>query len=100
MSWYLRSMGDRDTHRGTYSITAGIVAADCGLGFVPLTQTNSAPIVLNGDPPDPDQVCPECQQARPVHSAGQRSERPGTSRAASASTPWRNGKDDSPACTR
>lgn len=59
--WYLRSMGDADTHTGTYSIATHSVHAVCGAEFVPLKRTNGAPIVLAPIPPDPDQVCPECK---------------------------------------
>jgi hypothetical protein len=61
--WYLRSMGDADTHRGTYSISACSVHALCGAEFQPLKRTNGAPILLVGAPPDPDQICPACQEA-------------------------------------
>ncbi|MGH3825424.1 MAG: hypothetical protein ACRDRA_21675 [Pseudonocardiaceae bacterium] len=59
--WYLRSMGDRDTHRGTYSIATRSVHAVCGAEFEPLKLTNGTPIALAGSPPDPAQVCRECQ---------------------------------------
>lgn len=62
--WYLRSMGDRDTHRGTYSITTRSVHAACGAEFQPLKTTAGAPIVLAGSPLDPDQVCQVCQGAK------------------------------------
>jgi hypothetical protein len=64
VSWYLRSMSDRDTHRGAYSIATRSVRAVCGVEFEPLTLTNGAPIALAGDPPDPDQVCQTCRQGR------------------------------------
>lgn len=62
--WYLRSMGDRDTHSGTYSIATRSVHALCGVEFEPLKRTTGAPIVLNGSPPDPDQICPACYHTR------------------------------------
>lgn len=62
MSWYLRSMADRDTHRGTYSIAARSVHAACGAEFVPLRLTTGAPITLTA-PPDRDQICPQCQRS-------------------------------------
>ncbi|MGH3823767.1 MAG: hypothetical protein ACRDRA_13205 [Pseudonocardiaceae bacterium] len=61
-AWYLRSMGDRDTHCGTYSIMTSSVHAACGAEFEPLKRTNGAPIVLTPAPPDPDQICPTCQR--------------------------------------
>lgn len=64
--WYLRSMADRDTHRGTYSITTRSVHAVCGAKFQPLKLTNGAPIVLKGNPPDPAQVCLDCRRVRIV----------------------------------
>ncbi|MGH3821782.1 MAG: hypothetical protein ACRDRA_02890 [Pseudonocardiaceae bacterium] len=54
-------MGDRDTHRGTYSIATRSVHAACGAEFEPLKRTNGAPIVLTPAPPDPDQDCRDCQ---------------------------------------
>ena len=59
--WFLRSMSDRDTHRGIYSITTRSVHALCGAEFEPLKRTNGTPIVLSPAPPDPDQVCQECR---------------------------------------
>lgn len=61
VSWYLRSLGDHDTHRGT--LCQGSVIADCGIRFAP------RPVVfgrtaLPGNPLDPEQVCPECFRAR------------------------------------
>jgi hypothetical protein len=61
--WYLRSIGDADTHRGTYSIATRSVQALCGAEFQPLTRTTGAPIVLVGAPPDPDQICQTCKEA-------------------------------------
>lgn len=60
--WYLRSMGDADTHRGTYSMVTRSVHAVCGVEFQPLMRTTGAPIVLTPSPPDPAQVCPACQR--------------------------------------
>jgi hypothetical protein len=60
--WYLRSMGDRDTHRGTYSMVTRSVHAVCGVEFQPLERTDGAPIVLVPAPPDPAQICPLCQR--------------------------------------
>jgi hypothetical protein len=59
--WYLRSLGDADTHRATYSIVTRSVHAVCGAEFEPLKTTNGAPIVLVPTPPDPAQICPVCQ---------------------------------------
>jgi hypothetical protein len=59
--WYLRSMGDRDTHRGTYSIVTRSVHAVCGAKFQPLKTTTGAPIVLTPLPPDPEQICLTCR---------------------------------------
>jgi hypothetical protein len=60
VSWYLRSMGDRDTHRGRYSTATRSVHAACGAEFVPITLADGG-LVLPGSPPDPAQVCPECR---------------------------------------
>ncbi|MGH3672796.1 MAG: hypothetical protein ACRDSH_19565 [Pseudonocardiaceae bacterium] len=64
-SWYLRSVGDRDTHRGTM-VTNGTVTATCGAVFPPRPLALGG-FALRGDPPDPTQVCPVCrsgEQAR------------------------------------
>ena len=70
MPWYLRSMADQDTHRGEYSITSHKVHAACGLQFVPLKLADGAPLVLPGDPPDPDQICPDCHQSKTAVTPG------------------------------
>jgi hypothetical protein len=59
--WYLRSMGDHDTHRGEQRADGTVVAA-CGVVFQP----RPLRIALPGarDPPDPDQICPPCYRAR------------------------------------
>ncbi|MGH3823488.1 MAG: hypothetical protein ACRDRA_11765 [Pseudonocardiaceae bacterium] len=59
--WFLRSMGDGDTHRGAYSITTRSVHAVCGAEFEPLKLTTGKPILLDGTPPDPDQICLDCR---------------------------------------
>ena len=59
--WFLRSMSNQDTHRGTYSIITRSVHALCGAEFEPLKRSNGAPIMLTPAPPDPDQVCQDCQ---------------------------------------
>lgn len=69
MNWFLRSMGDRDTHCGTYSIATRSVHAACGAEFQPLTLTNGAPIVLAPSPPDPDQICPQCKRGGALGAA-------------------------------
>jgi hypothetical protein len=35
VSWYLRSLADADTHRGSYSTVTRSVHALCGVEFVP-----------------------------------------------------------------
>ncbi len=69
LSWYLRSLRDHDTHRGSLREN-GMVLARCGASFTPrptLTVIGPPPgqlatgdLALPGRPPDPDQVCPEC----------------------------------------
>lgn len=59
MSWYLRSMGDRDTHHGGVVRPDGTVAADCGVEFEPLLLPLGS-LALRGGPADPRQVCPKC----------------------------------------
>lgn len=68
--WFLRSLGDHDTHRGRMRAD-GTVAARCGLSFTPRPTLRIAgpppgalvagPLALKGTPPDPEQVCSECQ---------------------------------------
>ncbi|MGH3800541.1 MAG: hypothetical protein ACRDTD_10485 [Pseudonocardiaceae bacterium] len=60
MNWYLQSLADHDTHRGT--MNRGVVNTECGLQFTPRTVAFGAK-ALPGRPVDPDQVCPECQRA-------------------------------------
>ncbi|MGH3898773.1 MAG: hypothetical protein ACRDTA_11080 [Pseudonocardiaceae bacterium] len=60
MSWYLRSLGDHDTHRGSYSIVTRSVHSVCGVEFVPRRLLPGGP-ALPGHPQDPDQVCPQCR---------------------------------------
>jgi hypothetical protein len=64
MSWYLRSLADADTHRGSYSIVTRSVHALCGIEFVPRELPLGGP-ALPGNPLDPDQVCSACAKAEP-----------------------------------
>lgn len=60
-AWFLRSMGDHDTHRGIYSPATRSVHALCGVEFVPRrVGLNGDRLALPGNPPDPDQVCAAC----------------------------------------
>lgn len=64
-TWFLRSMGDQDTHAGTYSVVTRSVHARCGAEFQPLPiGVHGDRIALPGVPPDPDQICPTCAGAR------------------------------------
>jgi hypothetical protein len=67
MAWYLRSIGDRDTHRGAVLHPDGMVTAACGIRFRP-RELVVGMTALRGEPPDPDQVCPVCRRtpARPA----------------------------------
>jgi hypothetical protein len=58
--WFLRSMGDHDTHCGTRR-AGGTVVAACGVEFEPRPVRIALPGA--GDPPDPDQICPQCYRA-------------------------------------
>lgn len=60
--WYLRSMGDRDTHRGDLNGDSTITA-ECGLKFRPIGLPGNR-VSLSGFPPDPEQVCPKCRTVR------------------------------------
>lgn len=69
-AWYLRSLGDQDTHRGELG-EDGTVVAHCGASFTPrptLKVVGPPPgtlvtgdLALQGSPPDPEQVCPQCR---------------------------------------
>jgi hypothetical protein len=58
MSWYLQSMGDADTHRGELQ-PDGTLSAVCGIHFRPIDLPLGG-VSLQGYPPDPDQICPDC----------------------------------------
>ncbi|MGH3825530.1 MAG: hypothetical protein ACRDRA_22230 [Pseudonocardiaceae bacterium] len=70
MSWYLRSFGDQDTHRGDLR-PDGTVLARCGAVFTPRPTWRvigpppgtivTGDLALKGNPSDPDQVCPRCK---------------------------------------
>ena len=62
MPWYLRSIGDRDTHRSELLHPDGTVTAACGIRFRPRELLRGA-IALRGEPPDPDQICPACRRS-------------------------------------
>lgn len=64
MRWYLRSLADRDTHHGEYSATTRSVHARCGIEFVPLKLADGGPLALPDNPPDPDQICPQCYRGK------------------------------------
>ncbi|MGH3693873.1 MAG: hypothetical protein ACRDRX_07775 [Pseudonocardiaceae bacterium] len=71
LAWYLRSLADHDTHRGQLG-DDDTVLARCGVSFTPRPTLRVAgrppgtlvagPAALRGSPPDPDQVCGECQR--------------------------------------
>jgi hypothetical protein len=58
--WFLAGLGDGMTHCGRYSIASRSVLATCGIEFVPL-RLPFGRLALVGNPPDPDQVCPQCR---------------------------------------
>ncbi len=60
MTWYLRSIGDHDTHCGVLRPTEGTVTALCGVTFVPRALPLGRGLGFSGNPPDPEQVCPAC----------------------------------------
>jgi len=60
VAWFLRSISDRDTHRGIYSSATRSVHAVCGIEFQPLKRATGAPIAFTPSPPDRDQVCQQC----------------------------------------
>ena len=71
LAWYLRSLSDRDTHHGSMR-EDGTVLARCGVTFTPRPTLRivgpppgklvTGDLALKGNPPDPDQVCPECRR--------------------------------------
>jgi hypothetical protein len=61
VSWYLRSLCDRDTHRGELRHD-GTVIALCGITFRPRLLP-AGTVALPGQPPDPAQICPRCYRA-------------------------------------
>ncbi|MGH3852833.1 MAG: hypothetical protein ACRDR6_04910 [Pseudonocardiaceae bacterium] len=63
MSWYLRSLGDRDTHRAGLLHPDGTVTAACGIRFRP-PEFLRGTTALRGEPPDPAQICPACDTRR------------------------------------
>jgi hypothetical protein len=64
MNWYLRSMGDQDTHRAELRAD-GSVHALCGIEFVPRELPLGGP-ALPAYPLDPEQVCQACRGAEAV----------------------------------
>lgn len=58
--WYVQSLSDHDTHRGY--LRRGRVQAICGIEFTPV-QAGLRSLALAGSPPDPEQICRECQSA-------------------------------------
>jgi hypothetical protein len=54
-SWYWQSTRDQDTHRGV--VYRARVHTLCGQQF------NAYGKALTGEPRDPSQICPPCQQA-------------------------------------
>lgn len=63
--WYVRSMGDNDTHRGRYCTTTRSVHALCGMEFMPLPiGWGGHRLALPGQPPDPEQICSDCYRAQ------------------------------------
>lgn len=60
MPWYLRSLGDRDTHYGDLQPDGHVIAV-CGAVFKPRPLPYDR-LALAASPPDPDQICPQCQR--------------------------------------
>lgn len=58
MSWYLRSLDDRDTHYG--QLRDGRAHALCGAVFIPRELLTGNGPALPGLPPDGGQVCVIC----------------------------------------
>jgi hypothetical protein len=64
-NWYLRSIGDRDTHCGELQ-SDGSVLGRCGVEFRarPLPYGR---IALPYYPADPEQICPQCRESKPAN---------------------------------
>lgn len=62
MDWYLRSLGDLDTHYGTLR-GDGTVLPLCGIVFIPRKLVGDR-LTLSGEPQDSAQVCPQCTARR------------------------------------
>ena len=63
MLWYLQSLRDGDTHRGT--VSRGSVNAVCGIRFRPRTVAFGRK-ALPGPPVDRAQICPQCDTGEAV----------------------------------
>jgi hypothetical protein len=63
MLWYLQSLSDGDTHRGT--VSRGSVNAVCGIRFRPRTVAFGRK-ALPGPPVDRAQICPQCDTQETV----------------------------------
>jgi hypothetical protein len=73
LTWFLRSLSDHDTHRGELR-DDGSVLAHCGASFTPRPTLKvigpppgtlaTGQLALRGSPPDPDQICPQCQHSK------------------------------------
>ena len=61
MAWYLRTIGDQDTHRSELLHPDGTITA-CGIRFRPRELLHGA-TALRGEPPDPEQTCPACRRS-------------------------------------
>lgn len=70
LTWFLRSLGDHDTHQGQLRDDGSVIAC-CGASFIPrptLKVVGPPPgnlaigeLALRGSPSDPDQICRQCQ---------------------------------------
>jgi hypothetical protein len=59
--WFVRSLADQDTHRGSYSPVTRSVHSICGAEFVPMKLgLRGDRLALPGWPPDPQQICVHC----------------------------------------
>lgn len=63
--WFLRSLADADTHKGTYSTVTRSVHAVCGIEFVPRELPVTSSPALPANPQDPAQVCQRCLSSKP-----------------------------------
>jgi hypothetical protein len=62
VQWFLRSMADRDTHKGRFSTVTRSMRAVCGIEWVPRRFGLRERLALPGEPPDSEQIYLICSR--------------------------------------